>query len=353
MNNTKFSAPTGKIVRLGDGAFITVFMNGESLTLRKSESEKNFELALNALQAEDWDALYQAMRPVKFFVTKVDNIEVKDNGVYFDGEPLHNAIATRIMDFALAGLDHAPLCKFLNKLMLNPSRRAINELYTFLEHQFLPVTDNGNFLAYKGILSNFYSITSGTAKLIKGKVNANGQIYNGIGEEIEMRRNDVDDNKDVGCSYGLHAGSLDYATNFARGKVVIVEINPKDVVSIPTDCSFQKLRTCAYRVVDEYEGALTAPLYQSRWKDEQDTDDIGDDLVYDFRSYDPDICFETPDSSWMQEVKYWSDEEVMDIYLNDGGVITLSEISWDTAEDFQTAVEDGESAGQYYHRNLK
>ena len=75
MNNTKFSAPTGKIVRLGDGAFITVFMNGESLTLRKSESEKNFELALNALQAEDWDALYQAMRPVKFFVTKVDNIE--------------------------------------------------------------------------------------------------------------------------------------------------------------------------------------------------------------------------------------------------------------------------------------
>lgn len=345
-NNSKLSPPTGKIVRLGDGAFITVFMNGESLTLRQSESEKAFQMALDALQSEDWDALYQAMRPVKAFAFKFDNIIVNEQGVFFDGEPIHNAIATRIMDFAMAGLDHMPLCKFLDKLMLNPSRRAINELYNFLEHKNLPITDNGNFLAYKGLNANYYSITSGKAKLIKGRVNSDGNIFNGIGEEIEMQRRDVCDNKDIGCSHGLHAGSLEYASSFARGKVVIVEINPKDVVSIPTDCSFQKLRTSAYKVVDEYTGALSQPLYQSKWDDE--FDNLDND--YDYHDYDPDIHFDTENSDWIETVKYWSDDEVMEIYLRNGNTITLSSVPWNVAEDFQNHVESGGSAGSYYNK---
>jgi hypothetical protein len=89
-----------------------------------------------------------------------------------------------------------------------------------------------------------------------------------------MPRNKVDDNKDVGCSKGLHAGTLEYASGYAcdNDKLVLVEIDPADVVSIPTDCEFQKLRTCKYKVVAEYERPLTEAVYPSHYDTDYDDD---------------------------------------------------------------------------------
>ena len=41
---------------------------------------------------------------------------------------------------------------------------------------------------------------------------------------------------------------------------MIVEINPADVVSVPYDCSCQKLRTSKYKVVGHYETIDAPPL---------------------------------------------------------------------------------------------
>ena len=116
---------------------------------------------------------------------------------------------------------------FMQNLIDNPSKRAIDELYLFLEHK-MPITPEGTFIAYKGLREDYYSITSGKLELLHGKVDEQGHIFNGIGETIECVRNNVCDNKDISCSTGLHAGSKEYATGFAQGKVVRVEINPKD-----------------------------------------------------------------------------------------------------------------------------
>jgi hypothetical protein len=63
---------------------------------------------------------------------------------------------------------------------------------------------------------------------------------------------------------------------------MIVEINPADVVSIPTDCQFQKLRTCKYKVVGEYEIDLTDPMYASRFQTDDDDDvDVWNDANWD------------------------------------------------------------------------
>ena len=339
------NAPTAKIIRLGEGASITVVMNGESLTLKASESQANFDRALDAIKRENWDDLYTAMRPVRSYAQKLKGVSVDESGVYFDGEPVHNAVATRIMQFAADGLDWKPLSRFFEKLLLNPSKRAVDELYTFLEHQNLPITENGNFLAYKGLQSNYYSITAGQAKLIKGKVKG-GQIYNGVGEEIEMHRRDVDDDKDRGCSYGLHAGTLDYARGFARGKLVVVEINPKDVVSIPTDCSYQKLRTCAYKVVDEYKAPLDQPLYESRYSD--------DDLDYSDDYYDnfgDEECFWCENSSWIERVTF--DGSTLTIYKLDDDTIEYYDVDRSVYDAFKEWVESGKSAGKFFNLEIR
>jgi len=180
----------------------------------------------------------------------------KDGSVLYQGEALPKALAEKVASCYEDGVPFEYVLRFFDRLDANPSKRAVEELQTFLEHKSMPITPDGCFLAYKGILANGYSCTAGSrTKVVEGETNEAGQILNSVGEKIRVKRNYVDDNKDIGCSYGLHAGSLSYATGFGD-RTVIVKIDPADVVSIPTDCGCQKLRTCAYEVVSDYKGAL-------------------------------------------------------------------------------------------------
>jgi hypothetical protein len=242
--------------------YITIFVEGKQHTIHATDS--NFAAAVTAFEASDWDGLYNILNPAQVFqnlYAKYEQIEVKHGNVYVNDEPISSLIAGRILDFLAKGVDCLPVFKFITKLNLNPSARAVNELYTFLEHKFLPLTDNGNFLAYKALRSDYTDVHT-------------GKFNNSVDNVLEMPRNKVDDNKEVGCSYGFHAGTLEYARGFrpCNGKLVVVEINPADVVSIPTDCECQKLRTCKYKVHSEYEVPLEDLAYESRYSTDNDED---------------------------------------------------------------------------------
>ena len=188
------------------------------------------------------------------------NISVSDGEVRYKGEAIHNHVVGRVLDFMRQGLPYKPLVRFLDKLMENPSRRAVNELYAFLEHKAMPLTPDGNFLAYKGVREDYTDWHS-------------GKFRNQVGDEHEMIRNNVCDDANIGCSYGFHAGSLEYAKGYGNGgHLMVVEIDPRDVVSVPLDCDQQKLRTAKYKVVSHFEKKLEEPM----------CDDYGDydDEVY-------------------------------------------------------------------------
>jgi hypothetical protein len=247
---------------------IFLVLDGKDYSINAGNS--SFSKALEAYNAKDWESFIYIVNPeirLKSLYASYEGIEVKDGNLYVFGDPIHSTIAKRVISFIEHGLDCVHLFKFILKLNMNPSKRAVDELYTFLEHRALPVTDNGNFLAYKAVRVDY------TDKYT-------GKFLNTIDSVLEMPRNKVDDNKENGCSYGFHAGSVDYAKDFmnADGHLMIVEINPADVVSIPTDCQYQKLRTCKYKVVGEYEIDLNDPMYASRFQTDQDDDvDLWDD----------------------------------------------------------------------------
>ena len=99
-----------------------------------------------------------------------------------------------------------------------------------------------------------------------------------------MARWGVDDERDHGCSSGLHAGALEYVQSYGcfsdredSDKCIIVKINPAHVVSVPKDSYCQKLRTCEYQVLKDYEGEMEHNLYT----DEGDEWDYGDDPMDD------------------------------------------------------------------------
>jgi hypothetical protein len=180
-----------------------------------------------------------------------------DGVLYYVDEQVHDVITNRIIEMIKGGFDYSPILRFLERLYKNPSYRAINELYTFLAHKFLPITPDGHFLAYKAVRSDFMDKYSGT-------------INNAVGQTPTMPRFRVDDNCDVGCSKGLHVGAIDYVQSYGSGsdKVVICKVDPADVVSVPLDSSHQKVRCCKYHVVAEYNGDLLKPV-----EDEYDYDD--------------------------------------------------------------------------------
>jgi hypothetical protein len=151
------------------------------------------------------------------------------------------------------GFPIEPMVNFMENLYANPSKRAIDELYGFLEKSNLPITPDGHFLAYKKVRQNYFDVHSGT-------------MDNSVGKIVEMARNEVDDDKDRTCSAGLHFCSLGYLGHFGGEKIMIVKINPADVVSIPSDYNDTKGRACRYEVIGELnkeeapEDAFTAPV---------------------------------------------------------------------------------------------
>ena len=188
--------------------------------------------------------------------------------------------------------------------MVNPSSNSIEELYTFLGYRSLPITPDGKVLGYKGVQEDFYSTTGNADTVVlQGTTNENHQIFNGVGETIEVQRRCVDDNKDNHCSHGLHIGSFDYADGWSGdgGKLLLVEFDPQDAVSVPTDCSFQKLRVSKYKVVADLTDCkreLNKAVYEYNKPIYNDPSEDGDE---DEDEDEIDSCYDDEDDSWEEE----------------------------------------------------
>lgn len=158
--------------------------------------------------------------------------------------PLQDALTKRIMKMAELGLDPRPMINFISNLYDNPSATAIAELYLFIDACDLPITEDGNFIAYKMVREDYMDIYSGT-------------VSNKIGEEPSMPRSMVDDRRSITCSQGLHFCSKAYLPHYGTGtgtRCMLVSINPANVVSIPSDYNNAKGRTWTYEVVGEVDG---------------------------------------------------------------------------------------------------
>jgi len=264
---------------------LTVSVEGKTYTI--NSGHPSWRQAIESLKRKDYLALKDLVSVQKAFCSFTgDKVKVIDNQVFFNGEPINSYLSEKILSFMEKGLPHESLIKFLERLMANTSRRAVTELYSFLRHKSLPITDDGTFLAYKSVRSDYTD-------------HHTGDFNNSIGNTLEMTRNNVCDDHNQGCSIGFHAGSLEYASSFggADSVLLIVEIDPADVVSVPSDCECQKLRTCKYKVVAKYDG----PLPEHYTKDAQSAYDPQDDS--EDEEYDD-------DSDWDEDDEDESEDQV-------------------------------------------
>ena len=252
---------------------LTLVLNNQSYQVLPDHI--NYKMILERLPTATADELLEIVDIQKAVAVYSDGlVEIKESRVLYDGEEVHGSISKRILEFMSKGLPFQPLVNFLNNLMENPSMQSQQELYDFLEHEHLPITEDGCFLAYKAVRADYMDKYA-------------GKFRNKVGDVCKMIRAKVDDNRGRGCSQGLHAGALNYVASYgsvdAGDRIVIVKINPRDVVSVPSDCNCEKLRTCQYEVVGEYQGELLKPLYSSNFAEDDYNDDEEDyDHDYDW-----------------------------------------------------------------------
>jgi hypothetical protein len=159
------------------------------------------------------------------------------------------------------GFPFEPMLNFLDNLSQNPSDHAVVELFDFMENKNMPITYDGCFLAYKAVREDYKDIYSGT-------------FDNSIGSTCQVARTTVDSNRDNGCGHGLHVGAIDYAKSYGGidlddddkgggNRLMICKVNPRDVVSVPTDHKFQKLRCCRYEVVAEFDSIFDKVVHMT------------------------------------------------------------------------------------------
>ncbi len=142
---------------------------------------------------------------------------------------------------------------FWHRVKENPSYNAVHELFEFLERHHCPFfnDDSGRFVAYKAVTNEYKDKQTQT-------------IDNKPGQAPEMKRRDVNDNYNEACSTGFHAGSFKYAQEYVSNNDRLVEvlIDPVDVVCIPKDSNWAKMRVCKYKVLTEIDRHATQPTTQ-------------------------------------------------------------------------------------------
>lgn len=220
-----------------------------------------YELAL----ADDLDAALELvdMKAAIEAVLCDTELEIRNDTIYYQDNCLEGHLGNKLMMFLEKDIDITPLYEFTKNLYMNPSYRAVTELFGFLESSGLPITSDGYFMAYKKVTHDYKDIFTRT-------------FDNKIGDKVSMPRFKVNEDKDQTCSAGLHFAAHSYADSFGSGPLMAIKINPADVVAIPTDYNNQKGRCCAYEVVAEVHGATLEeePVYDYV-HDEEDEDDYG------------------------------------------------------------------------------
>ena len=177
------------------------------------------------------------------------DVTVTDGEIYYKNKPVHNTLTSKMIQMLREGWDISIWANFLNNVMKNPSEVAVNELYLFLEEAQMPLTPDGHFLAFKKVRDDYTSIHD-------------GKTDNSIGTKPSMDRTKVDPDRHRTCSAGLHFCAHSYLDSFGGwggNRVLVLKINPADVVAIPSDYNNAKGRAWTYEIVGEIDNPDSGP----------------------------------------------------------------------------------------------
>lgn len=254
----------------------TIFHGGQHLVA--GNSHKNYARIVDALKAQDFESavsLLDLRTAARKFVSADPDFTLDGDLVSYKGRAFDMQVSNKVLAMIEAGNSPDSLFNFLRKVRQNPSATSQAELLLFCEANGFMIHEDGDILAYKSVRANYKDIHSGTV------------LYE-VGSTVEIPRGEVDDKRENTCSFGLHFASYKYASTWTRmedKRMLLIKINPADVVSIPSDYNNQKARTCKLTVAAEIPTGFTLPVKEVYTNRDIDAASRGEEYTFSEDEY--------------------------------------------------------------------
>lgn len=304
---------------------VTVFHDG-SLYVTDDSNPRFTDIVQSLMDDDPMEDIILMFSPevaiAKQFATLSSDVKIEDGKVFWRGETVSSRLSDHIVSLWESGEQYGSVIKFLERLSQNPHEHSREMLWGWVSDRGLSLTDSGLIVAYKGVDHNGYSYNSGSHDIRNGVPLASGEhILHQPTDVIEKDRSEVAFDPSVACSVGLHVGTWDYASSFARGgKIFKVYVDPADWVSTPSDCNGQKGRVCRYIVGEEVTEADDRLVHDYEYINGPDNpDNYG---LYELGDY----------ADGLDEDDYF-DEDDEDDFLDDEDDDAVSVLSFDPLSD--------------------
>lgn len=300
----------------------TIVLNFNGKTELVAREDSRFEEIICAIKEDRLDDIPEIVDSTKKYLED-KGLMVRDGLVYVNNEVLPSELNNRIIAFKEQGLPFKHLLMFWNNLKQNPSFNSRQMLFMFLEHNGHPITQDGCFIAYRGVTEDF-------------KDNHTRTFDNKPGSVCSIPRDQVDDNPNNTCSKGLHVACFDYAKGFGA-RLVEVKVNPKNVVCVPTDYNGTKMRVCEFEVIQECEKPRDEQLYDYDPDEyvEEDRQEMVDDFYQENEAGHCECCTDGCDLSG-----YGCDDNNLE--YSPPEIEVENEPEWNDNEDYQDESYDEE-----------
>ncbi|UYD59404.1 hypothetical protein HPMBJEAJ_00305 [Aeromonas phage avDM6] len=221
--------------------FINCYIDGEVITADRKHPafDEAFKILIETNDVIRAASMLSIKKAIETYVK--GDIKIVGNTLTYKDVVLDTNMTRRVVEMWKTGEDIDAMINFLTRLVKNPRREAVYELFDFLKHNDIKITEDGFFLAYKRIRDDYTDIWTGT-------------FDNSIGASPRMEPFEVDADRKNECSCGLHVASAGYIPYYSRrenDRVIMVKVDPANVVAIPEGYDHAKLRTWTYDVIKE------------------------------------------------------------------------------------------------------
>ena len=226
-----------------DGNSITVFFKSGESAVWKADNP-NYKVVKDLAIKSEWIAIETLHNTSKAVLE--GNIEISEDGITakttdvsikikLDEENKFVKFVKLLKEKGVVDKRIEEITPFLKKLVDNTFIDAVEEVYDFCSAGDFEITKDGNIIAYKNVREDL------------GSIHDDGKTRHVIGEYTEVK--DFDTDRHSVCSKGLHFCSRGYLASYIGPQTIAVEIDPRDIVSIPTDYSYQKGRCRKYKTL--------------------------------------------------------------------------------------------------------
>ena len=114
------------------GKNIVVIIDNQPHTV--TSTHIGYEKLKQAIKDSDWDTVKQVVDPAKEILNYGQgHVAVQGSKVFYKDRELVGVMTQRLIEMYQDGFPVEPLILFMENLMQNPSKRAVDELYKFLE----------------------------------------------------------------------------------------------------------------------------------------------------------------------------------------------------------------------------